>query len=309
MIYILNCVLDDPRFRGFQGRDEPFNSVVKPRTTRELSIRRLAGNWTPPEVTGRVPPINHYPCINLSYPAFSAHAAHCLKDLLEPNGELLLLRTEAGEFCYFNLTTVTDVLDVERSSIEWLIEPISASVISRHEFKPERLGSLVIFRIPEDCRKVFVTQQFVDRALESSLTGLCFYPVWPVPRRPDWKGRGRRIMVTPSPKTAMKVKNAKSQSVRVTIKLTTAGGDKQERQRLERLEKEVMKVVERVKERGQCSFPIGFLEYSEYGWFLLHDVQLSRRCRADWPASGRAQGTTVAARRPRCSSGWELRQR
>lgn len=262
VVYVLKSALDDPRFRGFESDERVFDSVVRPRTSRELKIRRLADGWVPPRVTGKVPAINHYPCINLSYSAFSAHAARCLKDLLESNGELLPLDTKSGEYFYYNLTTVADVLDVERSTIEWLKEPIHAAFINRHEFKTDRLSSLSIFRIPESSSTVYVTNRFVKRAFESELTGLCFYRVWPVPKGHDWKKKSvKPIMVDPSPGSAMTVRKAKAQSVRVTLELTRPEGSERERTRLGQLEEELVEVAERDAGHG---FPVGCLESTEF---------------------------------------------
>lgn len=164
-IYILTSCLDDPRFSGFEGEVEIFHTTFRDKKTWQLHVRRLADAWKTPRVKGNVRPINHYPCINLSDPAFSQHAADCLGDLLNPNGELLPLITPTGKYYFYNLLTVADVLDVKKSRTKWLREPMWAQIIEHHEFIAKKLKGLTIFRVLQDGYGVYVTDHFARKAL------------------------------------------------------------------------------------------------------------------------------------------------
>ncbi|HEX5243278.1 MAG TPA: hypothetical protein VFW23_08425 [Tepidisphaeraceae bacterium] len=120
-------------------------------------------------------------------PAFSPRAVGILRDFLEPNGELLPLKTSSGPFFAFNLTTVADVLNFRRSQIRWLERPIIAGNIERYEFFASRLKGLSIFRLPEDAVRVYVTTPFVERVKKHNLRGIEFPKVWPLPRGVSWK--------------------------------------------------------------------------------------------------------------------------
>ena len=66
---------------------------------------------------GNVRRFNDYPCINLVYPAFSERAVDLLRDLLEPNGELLPVRHSVGQYYFFNCTRVVDCADLPNSKV------------------------------------------------------------------------------------------------------------------------------------------------------------------------------------------------
>jgi len=180
-VYKLQRELDDPRFEGFgfkndeslQGKNSIINDFhdVDHVTGR---ISRLSATWKPLEVIGRVRDFNDYPCVTLIVPAFSRRAVDALRDFLEPNGELLPLISDVGEYYAYNITTIVDVLDVEHS----VIKPIH---IERYVFDPERLRDHTIFTIPQDHVSGFVTQQFVDRVEAAGLKGFDFVKLWPLP--------------------------------------------------------------------------------------------------------------------------------
>src|SRR5690348_5122063 len=101
MIYKLTSCLDDPRFSGFDGNPTLFRSIPPNRKSLDFQVKRLLDGWQPPRVTGTVREINHYPCVAFQ-PAFSSHAARCLADILEPNGELLPILTPKGQYYFYN---------------------------------------------------------------------------------------------------------------------------------------------------------------------------------------------------------------
>ncbi len=189
-LYKLTCITDDPEFEGFGFHDAQsfrgkgrlafdFDPDDIPTKGRGWTVTRMAASWVPPHVRGRVKPHNDYPCVNLTVPAFSSRAVAALRDFLEPNGELLQLDSPVGEYYAYNITTVADILDHERSEIEWFSGGhVSALHIRRYECIPEKLRGLSIFRLVEMSSSTFVHQVFVDRVREHRLQGFGFTRLW-----------------------------------------------------------------------------------------------------------------------------------
>jgi hypothetical protein len=184
MIYKLTAILDDPRFGGFEGNSDLFDSIPTERNSLDFQVARKKEGWLAPTVYGYVRSINHYPCINLAIPAFSSHAAGVLGDFLGRNGELLPIRTSCGEFYFYNLLSIADVLDTERSTLSWSSKPIRAGFIKNYEFFAGRMQDLEIFRIPQAPLGIYVTDAFVSAAMKASLSGLRFHKIWPLPPSP-----------------------------------------------------------------------------------------------------------------------------
>src|SRR5262249_39700345 len=134
--YKLDPVTDDPRYEGFafvreesirgkviggqSAMEWDFNPDNMLTEGRAWTVTPLRPYWTPQPVRGRVRAFNDYPCVNLLIPAFSRRAVDALRDFLEPNGELLPLVSSVGEYYAYNITTVADALDEQKSEIEWL---------------------------------------------------------------------------------------------------------------------------------------------------------------------------------------------
>lgn len=225
-IYKLESILDDPRFYGFGFKDTTslldnysisgdFSPLNHP--GRDWQANRLAGIWKPRAVIGDVQAMNDYPMVG-SAPAFSERAVVALRDLLEPNGEILPLETPAGVGTYFvyNTTTIADVLDEFRSDISWYDsdDKTLARRIIHHEFIAEKLGGLSIFHIPINRYFIYVTETFVARAREHELQGFDFRKVWPLPPGTDWEklARDELAKMPGRPKPAEPVKSvAKAQ--------------------------------------------------------------------------------------------------
>ncbi len=202
-IYKMCKIQDDPRFYGFGFKDttslldnysisgdfSPLNDL-----SRDWQANRLAGIWKPRAVIGDVQAMNDYPMVG-SAPAFSERAVVALRDLLQPNGEILPLETPTGVGTYFvyNTLTIADVLDESRSDISWFgcNEKNLARQIFHHEFVAEKLGGLSIFRIPISRYFIYVTETFVARAREHGLQGFDFRKVWPLPPGTDWEKLAR----------------------------------------------------------------------------------------------------------------------
>ena len=198
--------MDNPKYEGFAfERQESLGGggrLVQDFGTDNIKthgrawwVPPLAPRWTPQPVIGRVRSFNDYPCVNLLIPAFSRRAVDALRDFLEPNGELLPLVSGVGEYFAYNITTVADILDQERSEFEWLDEAktfLSIFDILRYECLAERLDGLSIFQIPERPSMTFVSQIFVDRVIERELQGFHFIKLWPLPAGVSWREAERK---------------------------------------------------------------------------------------------------------------------
>jgi len=193
-LYNLDPVTDNPEFEGFAFvREESllkkgerftfdFGPEGIPSKGRAWTIRSLAPIWSPQPVVGRVKPHNDYPCVNLQIPAFSRRAVDALRDFLEPNGELLPLVSSVGEYYAYNIRTVVDVLDHERSDVLWYDDNHDIALrVRRYECVPEKLTGLSIFRLVEKPASTFVHQVFVDRVKEHGLKGFRFTRLYPLP--------------------------------------------------------------------------------------------------------------------------------
>lgn len=154
---------------------------------RHWKATRLSAYWKPRKVIGAVDPQNDFPWFGVHIPGFSQRAVDCLREFLEPNGEILpvIAPHGLGKYWAYNITTVADVLDDEHSAMR--LFPGSAwdaLAIERHIFFPDRLGSLSIFRIPNRSLNVYATGNYMQRVHECGLKGLSAVRVWPEPRDP-----------------------------------------------------------------------------------------------------------------------------
>lgn len=120
-----------------------------------------------------------FPVLAYHAPVFSSRAVSCLRDLLDPNGELFKLSCEQNELYIFNVTNVVSALDGNNSEISFYERDRMIMSIDRYEFIPEELEGLSIFKIPQNAsQSVFVTDVFVERVRECQLNGFVFNLVW-----------------------------------------------------------------------------------------------------------------------------------
>jgi hypothetical protein len=206
-IYELDPIVDNPIFEGFGFKRErslrgtvgisydfmPDDVEAK---GRGWTVTRLAPYWTPQIVEGRVRALNDYPCVNLS---FSQPAVDALREFLEPNGELLPLTSTVGQYYAYNVTTVADVMDVERAKIKWFDKKRDVAMEVRHfAFKEAKLNGLSIFRLVELPASTFVTNTFAEAVTEHSLNGFNFVKVWPFPEGVNWEREKRKKQRAPT---------------------------------------------------------------------------------------------------------------
>lgn len=109
---------------------------------------------------------------------FSRRAIDDLRDLLNPEDEVLPLDSQLGEFYAVNILKKIDCLDVSNSEV-WRF-PSSGRIgrVDRFAFHEDRVAA-DIFRIHELTGECFVTQRFVDRIMKAKLEGFRIKQVWP----------------------------------------------------------------------------------------------------------------------------------
>lgn len=119
--------------------------------------------------------------------ALSARAVEALGDLLGDAGELLPVDiADDGERAdeptghqILNVTSVSDALDEEASTVKRFRDDGTVRRILEYAFKPASLQDAAIFKIAQRPEVyTYVTDTFVDRVAEHGLTGFEFRPVW-----------------------------------------------------------------------------------------------------------------------------------
>ncbi len=234
-LFKLDPVVDNPKFEGFGFKREKslrgkasliqdFMPDDRKTKGRAWTITPLAPHWVPQPVAGRVRPFNDYPCVDLLIPAFSRRAVDALRDFLEPNGELLPLVSSVGEYYAYNITTVVDILDQDKSEFEWYDDEQPHGFpdeVVRYECIPEKMEGLSIFRIVEHAATAFVTQTFVDRVEQLGLQGFHFVKLWSSAEdagRRETNGKGSR----PEPRSGTEAADRSIKANTVVIMLPTA---------------------------------------------------------------------------------------
>jgi hypothetical protein len=261
-IFKLGRILDDPTYEGFAMANFPRTFPLK-RTTRNWRVIRLASTWSPTEVEGRVRKFNDFPCVNFK-PAFSSRAVDVLRDLLEPNGELLPFSTSIGEYFAFNTTTIADILNHSKSTIQWLVEPITAFLVTRYEFDSTRLDKLSIFRIPECPSDEYVTERFVQRVTENKLNGFHFAKVWPYPDGIDWMAVEKKNKKRKAARHQSGGRSVKGETLVLRLYLGDgkSKGTPREKKQIDRFMNEIDAIL--VDVNSTCS--LGSLEGFDYGF-------------------------------------------
>lgn len=223
-VYLLGHVSDDARYDGFVS--ERFKGF-RPRVFNGAKWEplRLAKKWRPLKVQAGKKSLWHdFPRLNGDH-AFSRRAVDALRDMLEPNGELLPLTTPSGEFYAFNPTTVADVLDRSAAVLTWQSEDHDLALwVDYYAFHDDKLEGKDVFRIPEDFISVFVSQRFVDRIESAGLTGFNPVKVWPFPPGVDWREKSARADKIRAARGLPRGKSPEQESV--VIRLALSRGNK-----------------------------------------------------------------------------------
>ncbi len=205
-LYKLNCVREERRYEGFAlslgtpsllGRENLLEDISPPvrRTgVNNMEIVRLKEIWKAPRVTGNVSPKHDSPGINLMYPAFSRRACDSLAEFFKPNGELLPLETNIGEYYFYNITTIIDVIDLAKSSCVYSSgDRLRVLDVEHYVFIEAAIEGVDIFRAYDLSINVIVSQLFVDRVLAEKLRGFSFTKNVAAPSRHQMAPHGRHI--------------------------------------------------------------------------------------------------------------------
>ena len=117
------------------------------------------------------------------HPIFSEKAFNCLKDLFPTNSEFMEIRNSdrkyKGKYFLLLLKDRIDCLDKDKSDARWNTSSGQAIDMYKYEFIKEKINKdLNIFRIPQRRIDIFVTEKFIQRAIENDLKNFMFKPVW-----------------------------------------------------------------------------------------------------------------------------------
>ncbi len=103
---------------------------------------------------------------------FSERAAEALRSLLEPHGELLPMDWAEGRLVAFNVLTVLDAIDPERSHIDYYKDH-KWSKVNRAAWRYNVIGDAAVFKVPQ-LYDAFVMPRFVAAVAEHQLLGMRF---------------------------------------------------------------------------------------------------------------------------------------
>lgn len=168
-------------------------------STWDWEVKRLASVWIPPCVEGpEVDEKHDYYSVNLTENAISERAAKSLKPLLKKNCELLPIQSKTTlKYYIVRVTTVANVLDVQKSKCEFWCDPPTTTFWMEHfEFQQSKLAGLSIFAIPQYPGITIVTDQFVEEVQENNLKGFYFKKIWPFKKGTDWDGKDKESIKT-----------------------------------------------------------------------------------------------------------------
>ncbi len=124
-------------------------------------------------------PKGDFPSLIPNVPIFSRRAVAALRDLLEPNGEILPVMIAGAEYFLYNVTRVVDALDESGSDIVRFKD--SSDVLTIHDFAffEKKVSGMIVFKIPQEIDgSVFVTDPFVRRVQAAGLKGFWFPLLW-----------------------------------------------------------------------------------------------------------------------------------
>ena len=156
----------------------------------EINGTPRSANWKPISMhrihkdEGRTLNASDSPWLGAHALIFRKRVVDLLGPLLLEFGELLPLACPEADLWIYNPTRMIDALDEAASSIE-RFDSGRIMWIQRHAFRPDVLGDIEIFKIPNlRVSPTFLSHRFVDRWNESGLTGLEFTQEWAFPVPP-----------------------------------------------------------------------------------------------------------------------------
>jgi hypothetical protein len=154
-------------------------------------FRTLAGSsqtatWKPVQMRlvkederGRPFQQSDIPWLGRHAPVLRERAAAALASVLLRDGELLPLECSEAALVLFNVTTVRDALDLDRSVVVRFPSSGRIMDVKSPVFRPDRLRGVRAFKVPELLRgSVFVNDDVVATAQGAGLVGVGFRLVW-----------------------------------------------------------------------------------------------------------------------------------
>ncbi|WP_035726390.1 imm11 family protein [Bradyrhizobium murdochi] len=107
------------------------------------------------------------------------HAVKVLAPLLDRSGELLPLACPDADLWLFNVLTVVDALDEEKSELVRFDDGDILDV-ERYVFRPNLTEGLAVFKVPQLLRgPLFLGDEFVSVVKTAGLRGPEFIQLWP----------------------------------------------------------------------------------------------------------------------------------
>lgn len=203
-IFLLKRILDDPTYASFSFGNLPSLTTPHDRVYDfthfypdkfSYTIPSLKRKWDNPELLrqSKVAPFNDFPCCGFYVPVFSARAIAALRAFLEPNGELLPVRTTRGQYMAYQTRTIADgILNVSKTVGDFRKDVSLFSDITKYAFYKSKLGGLTIFRVREDPSRVLVSNVFKDAVERNGLNGFNLVKVWPHPKPSDVAAEKRK---------------------------------------------------------------------------------------------------------------------
>lgn len=119
------------------------------------------------------------PYLSPGVPVFSSKAIKSLKSQLCNSVEILDVDCDFGDFKVINVTNLIDCLDRNKSGILYYRNSDRIKAINKYVFQLDLIKNQNIFKIVEQPRgKVFVSDEFRNKVIESGLEGFKFVEVW-----------------------------------------------------------------------------------------------------------------------------------
>lgn len=138
---------------------------------------QIISDWIAPAVVfdrTKSQKISDFPIFSVHVPVFSKKAVQCMEEILLTHGQILPLKCERDEYFAYNVTTVIDAIDEEKSEIIRI--PTGKIVhVTKFVLNDDKLTGNSIFKLKHlELMEVFVTGDFVERVAQNNLSGFDF---------------------------------------------------------------------------------------------------------------------------------------
>lgn len=119
------------------------------------------------------------PYLSPGKPVLTKKAIDALKFLITTNAEVLPIHCEGRELYILKVTNQLDAIDLQKSDILFMPDGERIMRVKKFVFKPEVVLNQNIFKIKNQLyAKVFVSDEFRNKVIESNLQGFKFIEVW-----------------------------------------------------------------------------------------------------------------------------------